>query len=246
MTPPPVAPDPAGGGNAPPSRPEWVKPVVMCVLLLLGVLVVYLSPLRHYLGHVREIKAQVLELGPAGPLVYMLAVFILVALGCPRLLICPLGGMIFGVAKGLLWTQLPTLLGYYVTFLFARWGGHSFTLRHWPGMARATGALRGRSWPAIFLLRQVPMPGVLSNLFLGVSPVRHRDFLLGSALGLLPQAIPATMVGKSLLHVSAVQAWSVLGGAVVLFLLFVLGLRRFADSIPWLHGLRDSLRALRR
>jgi uncharacterized membrane protein YdjX (TVP38/TMEM64 family) len=31
---------------------------------------------------------------------------------------------------------------------------------------------------------------------LGLSPVKHRDFLIGTAIGLFPEAIPFTMIGK--------------------------------------------------
>lgn len=225
------------------SRPpvHWGRPVVMCLVLAAALAVVYASPLRHYLEHVRDLKQSLADLGIAGPLLYMLAVFLLVAAGCPRLLFCPLGGMAFGVGFGLLWTQIPTLLGYYVTFLFVRWGGRGFSRHHWPRLDNATQCLEGRSWVAVFLMRQLPMPGVVVNLLLGLSPLRHRTFLLGTALGLLPQAVPATMIGKSFAHMSPEAGSLILGAAMILFLLAILGLRRYADSIPWLHGLREAL-----
>ena len=39
---------------------------------------------------------------------------------------------------------------------------------------------------------------MLINLCLGLSYVTQRDFLIGTALGLLPEAIPATLIGAGL------------------------------------------------
>lgn len=173
------------------------KPLVLITVLTLGLLVIYATPLRGYLRHVSEIRATVQNAGAMGVLIYMLAVFALVALGAPRLLFCPIGGLVFGLTWGLVWTQIPTLLGYYALFLFVRWGGRDFVVAHWPRLARLGGLFHKRAYLTVFLARQLPISGVVINLLLGLSPVGHIDFLVGSALGILPAAIPCTLIGSS-------------------------------------------------
>ena len=44
--------------------------------------------------------------------------------------------------------------------------------------------------------RQLPISGLITNLLLGLAPIRHLDFLVGTAIGLLPEAIPFTLVAS--------------------------------------------------
>lgn len=218
-----------------------VKPLVVFGALVVALLVVYFSPLRGYLGQVREIKGRLQGMGFAGPLIYMLCVFPLIAMGFPRLLFCPIGGMAFGFVHGLLWTQLPTLAGYYVIFLFVRWGGRDFVLRHWPKLARVKRIPRRHAVPAIILIRQMPISGLVINFLLGLSPVRHIDFILGTAVGLLPEAIPFTLVGSSAgkfdPHVGALY---VVAAVAVLVIVWV-GLWFVARRSKIFAGLRENL-----
>jgi len=173
------------------------KPLILITAITLGLLVIYATPLRGYLRHITELRAMIREAGALGVAGYMLTVFALVAMGAPRLLFCPIGGLAFGFFWGLVWTQIPTLLGYYVLFLFVRWGGRDFVVAHWPRLARLGGMFHRRGYLGVFLARQLPISGMVINLLLGLSPATHFDFLLGSAVGILPAAIPCTLIGSS-------------------------------------------------
>jgi uncharacterized membrane protein YdjX (TVP38/TMEM64 family) len=166
-------------------------------LLVVAVVAVSFTPLQEHLRKVREVKEAVQAFGPMGRVVYAAGVAALVAIGLPRLLFCPIGGMAFGFAEGLAWTQAATLLGYYGTFLFVRWGGRERVLRRHPGLAHAHEVLGVHPVINLFLIRQLPISGLLVNLFMGVTGIRHRHFLVGTLLGLLPEAIPLTLVGSS-------------------------------------------------
>lgn len=201
----------------------FLKPLLVFAVIALGLVVIYVSPLREYLRQVREIKARVGEMGMWGPVIYMLAVSVVIALGFPRLFLCPVGGIVFGFFWGLVWTQIPTLLGYYTTFLFVRWGGREFVVKHWPGLRRFDGLFKERAVPALILVRQLPISGVVMNLLLGLSPVRHRDFLLGTAIGLLPQAIPFTLVASGTVKLTGGESALYIGAAAVIILAVWIG-----------------------
>ncbi|MGB9627390.1 MAG: TVP38/TMEM64 family protein [Thermodesulfobacteriota bacterium] len=167
-------------------------------------LLLYISPLQKYLGDIQGIKKWLISLGWKGPAVWMGIVFIMIAGGTPRLLLCPIGGLAFGFWQGLLWTQLSTLASYYALFLFVRWGGRDFILRRWSKVGRLNGYFQGHSSTLlVFTVRQIPMSGFIINLLLGLSPIRHPHFLLGSALGILPEAIPFTLVTSSTLQINS-------------------------------------------
>lgn len=208
-------------------------------LFLAIVAALWFTPLREHLGKVREIKETLHGFGPLGRWVFAAGVALLVAFGVPRLLFCPIGGMAFGFAEGLAWTQAATLLGYYATFLFVRWGGRARVLRRHPGIAHAHEVLGMHPMINLFLIRQLPISGLLVNLFMGVTRIRHRHFLLGTLFGLLPEAIPLTLVGSSAGKFDPRLTLAYISVGVAALLLVVLGswaLARRSHAFARLRG----------
>jgi uncharacterized membrane protein YdjX (TVP38/TMEM64 family) len=237
------APQPPAG---PPPLPYGRGALLLFGLLLAAVVVVYFTPLQEHLRRVREVKDALHACGPMGRAVFALAVFALVALGTPRLLFCPIGGMAFGFAEGLAWTQLATLLGYYATFLFVRWGGRERVLRRHPGIAHAHEVLGVHPVLNLFLIRQLPISGLLVNLFMGVTRIRHRHFLIGTLLGLLPEAIPLTLVGSSAGKFDPRTTLAYIGGGVAALAVVLVGswfLARHSRVFAALRGEIASLEA---
>jgi len=155
------------------------KPLIMLAVVAAAFALVYFTPARRYFGNIQSVKGWLLSLGWVGPVAWMGIVFVLVAAGIPRLLFCPIGGLAFGFWHGLLWTQVATLAGYYTLFLFVRWGGQDFVLRHWPRVGRLKKHFHGHSAALlVFAVRQLPISGLIINFLLGLSPIRHGHFLL--------------------------------------------------------------------
>jgi uncharacterized membrane protein YdjX (TVP38/TMEM64 family) len=204
-------------------RFSWLRPfmraLVLLAILLSGLLIVYLSPLRQYLGDIREINARLSQAGMAAPLLYTLGVFVLVMFGFPRLALCPLGGMAFGFFWGLFWSQLGTLLGAYAQFLFMRWGGRDFMLRRRPAISFLTQLFEKRGIPTVILMRQVPIANILGNLVLVLMRVRHIDFLVGTAIGIIPAAVPSTLIGTGIIQESFGKSFMYITTAIILLAL---------------------------
>ena len=174
-----------------------IRKDLLFILIFVGIIfAAYLSPLKQYMDKAPEICEQIKATGFMAPAIFILGVCILVCIGVPRLLLCPLGGMAFGFFFGLMYCVIGTLVAYYTVFLFVRWGGRGFILRHSHKLNRFTKILDHGGIPAVILVRQMPVHGMVLNLMLGLSPVRHRDFLIGTAIGLFPEAIPFTLIGK--------------------------------------------------
>src|SRR5512147_2079051 len=93
------------------------KPLMMLAVVAAAFALVYFTPARKYLGNIQSVKYWLLSLGWVAPAAWMGIVFVLVAAAMPRLLLCPIGGLAFGFSRGLLWTQVATLGGYYALFL---------------------------------------------------------------------------------------------------------------------------------
>jgi len=194
------------------------KRVVVVGLLMVGAMAgVYFSPVRPFLQDSTRVREAMTALGPWSYPAVAVAVAILVACGVPRLLFCAVGGMALGFWWGLLLTQGGAILGYYAVFAFVRWGGREWVLHRWPRLRKWSGFLEGQGVVGVALIRQLPIHGTLTNLCLGLSRVRHRHFLLGTAIGVVPEAVPVTLVGAGLMRASLRDSAGYLAVAAVAF-----------------------------
>jgi uncharacterized membrane protein YdjX (TVP38/TMEM64 family) len=205
----------------------WSKILVLAVVMLGLLGVAYLSPLRQYLSRVREVSDSIKHLGMLGPLVLAGSVAVLVAIGVPRLLFCVIAGMALGFWSGLFWAQLGTLLGNYAVFLFVRLHGRGWAESYLSRHGRLSSLVRRKSIIGVLLARQVPVPGMLINLTCGLLPLRHRDFLIGTVIGQLPEAVPCTMIGAGMIAASFSRSVGMVGLALILAVLLWLGLTWF-------------------
>jgi uncharacterized membrane protein YdjX (TVP38/TMEM64 family) len=220
------------------------KPLIMLTAVSAAFALAYFTPARDYLGNILSVKYWLLSMGWMGPAVWMGIVFVLVASGMPRLLFCPIGGLAFGFWRGLLWTQVATLAGYYALFLFVRWGGRDFVLRHWPRVRRLRDHFHGHSAALmVFAVRQLPISGLIINFLLGLSPIRHRHFLLGTAFGILPEAIPFTLIASGVFKLSGRNTPLYIAAGVGFLLLVCAALWYFSRHSKLLAELRDETEA---
>jgi uncharacterized membrane protein YdjX (TVP38/TMEM64 family) len=63
------------------------------------------------------------------------------------------------------------------------------------------------------------------NLTCALLPIRHVDFILGTIIGQLPQAIPCTLIGAGVLQPSFKKSVGLIGLAVIVSILIWLVLR---------------------
>jgi uncharacterized membrane protein YdjX (TVP38/TMEM64 family) len=208
-----------------------VKAAVVLAILLGLMTIVYCSPLREALRNVRQTAHEIQAMGVWAPAVFSLGVAALVTAGVPRLLFCPIAGLAFGFWQGLFLSQFGTLLGYYAMFLFVRWGGRGLVERLHPRLHEFARQVGRQGIAAVFLARQLPMHGLVVNWVISITPVRHRDFLVGSAIGLVPEAIPCTLIGAGLLHGSLWEAGRYAVVAALLLALAWIGLARFRRKL---------------
>ncbi len=204
------------GRENPPRRP-FKRVIFLAVALISATVLFYLSPARQFVSDVERLRSIVRSLGPMGYPLCLLVMAMLVACGAPRLILAALGGMAFGFWTGLALSQGGALIGYYAVFLFVRWGGREWVLHHWPRLRKWSDLIAGQGVVGVVLVRQLPLHGTLTNLCFGVSNVRHVHFLIGSAIGLMPEAIPVTLAGAGLVRASVRDSAGYLAAAGIAF-----------------------------
>jgi uncharacterized membrane protein YdjX (TVP38/TMEM64 family) len=182
---------------------------------LAGVVVlVHFTPLASVLEDAQHWKLWIREFGFLAFLGYGMAAALAVMFGVPRSVTCLAAGGLFGSLIGIAVSWVSSTAGSYGAFLLARWGARrpdERTLDRWPWLREL---LAAPSVASVAWLRQLPLPGLMLNLMLGVTTARHRVFLAGTLLGYLPLNIAFALVGSGLGKADLVKSLGQFLGAI--------------------------------
>ncbi len=207
-----------------PRRKKGTKRTITLALVLVAVVTAsYVLPVRAWLHNAEAVRHAVLSLGIWAYPATTLAIAILIAVGVPRLLLCTICGMVLGLWPGLLIGEIGTVLSYYSLFIFVRHGGREWALHRWPKLNKWAQAVHDQGAIGVILLRQLPIHGTLINVSLGLSHVKHRHFLIGTAIGVIPELIPAVLVGTGLGEGSGKSMATYMSIGIVAFVMIWIG-----------------------
>jgi uncharacterized membrane protein YdjX (TVP38/TMEM64 family) len=139
------------------------------------------------------------ERGALGPIVFLLAMWVLQPAGVP--------GLVFMVPAAVVW-PLPTAMALSwvgnmgastIAFAMARHLAREWVQNHMPTRLQGWDQrLADGGLGQVFLLRVVTGQFTPADWLLGVSTVRFRTFLIGTGLGIVPGIVLATTIGGGL------------------------------------------------
>jgi len=119
---------------------------------------------------------------------YALPLVALVFIGLaplPVVLLIAATGIVFGPVLGPIYAMAGALASGSVGFAIGRrLGRHRLAQLGGERVARAMCTVQRNGVLAVFFLREIPLPYLLANIIIGASPVRYRDFVLGTLLGM--------------------------------------------------------------
>lgn len=181
-----------------PTGETW-RLLILALVVLALLLALHFTPLRAWLEDVQALKQQIRALGWKGYAGFGAASVAAIALGVPRLALCSLAGVLFGFVGGALVSLASGVAGSYGAFLIARWSGRDWAERKLAGAGKSLKEVLARpTIGSIFIARQLPVPGIVVNVAIGMLPTRHSTFLAGTALGYLPSTAIVALAGSSL------------------------------------------------
>jgi uncharacterized membrane protein YdjX (TVP38/TMEM64 family) len=171
-------------------------------LVLMGVLVAGASAAALLLGGPSQggIEQTVDDAGALAPLAFVALYVVLTVLCFPGAVVTAAGGALFGTAAGALLAVAGATLGAIAAFLAGRRLGRAQVERI---AGRRIGALDRwlvrRGFLAVLYLRLIPLvPFNALNYAAGVTAVGARDYVLGTAVGIVPGAFAYAALGSSL------------------------------------------------
>ncbi|NDY94342.1 TVP38/TMEM64 family protein [Wenzhouxiangella limi] len=149
----------------------------------------------------------------------------------PLTILVVLCGLLFGPAWGFVYAAVGTLSSSVVTYWIGRRLGHTALMSFGGQRARdAASFLNGKALPAMTLINLLPLaPFTLTNLMAGALRLRFRDYLAGSALGILPGLAAVTLIGSelaSLMRATDRRDAILSLGILLVLILFLVLLRR--------------------
>ncbi len=144
-----------------------------------------------------ELRDRVAALGPWGVLAFVGVYAALTLTPFPASALTIASGLLFGLAAGAAIVVFAATLGAWLAFLLARSLGRDGVSRiQWARVASIDAMLERRGLISVLLVRLVPLfPFMAVNYAAGLSAVRQRDYVLGTAVGIIPATVGYTALG---------------------------------------------------
>jgi uncharacterized membrane protein YdjX (TVP38/TMEM64 family) len=204
------------------------------VLLVLGVAAAvavmrWLDPWEHVT--LDAIRGLVDAWGPLGPLVFI-AIFIAgFFIPGPEIVLVAVGGVLFGPVRGFLYAWVAAVVGTAVTFLLVRYIAQAWAQRairqRFPRLRALDDRLEEHGVAAVVLLRLLLFLAPPLNWALGTTRVGVRDYVLGTAIGILPGTGLTVFLADRITSASSADellAWEIVLPGTVLIVLLAAGL----------------------
>lgn len=182
-------------GDAPPVRAARLRLLGLALGVLVGGALAWL----FLGGELETVRALIRSTGGWGPLVYVVLHVLLTLVPVSKNLLAGVAGALFGVGWGIALSWVASMLSALAGVLIARRLGREAVARMTgPRVARVEDLLRRQGLVAVVVARVTPVvPFTIVNYGAGVSAVSLRDFLLGTAIGIVPGTVGYAALGAS-------------------------------------------------
>ncbi|TFH86003.1 TVP38/TMEM64 family protein [Billgrantia azerbaijanica] len=152
----------------------------------------------------------------------------------PLSLLVALTGLLFGPWWGFAYALAGTLTASMLTWWVGRRIGREALVRHGGKHLRGLSRyLAGRGIRTMTLVNLLPLaPFTLTNLMAGAFHLRFRDYMIGSALGIVPGLAGVTLLGSQLGELATAESrtellWAL--GGLLAGVALLAGLKRWAE-----------------
>jgi uncharacterized membrane protein YdjX (TVP38/TMEM64 family) len=157
-----------------------------------------------------QVRSMVESLGAYGEVAFVGLCVGAVLLHMPEILLIAAGGMLFGFVKGFLLGWVGSVAGSTCSFLIARYflrdAVRQALLSRFECIQATDERLASRGFRTMLVLRLVLFMAPPLNWAIGVSRVRLRDYVLGSALGVVPCIAVTSYAADTLVKADSLYA----------------------------------------
>jgi uncharacterized membrane protein YdjX (TVP38/TMEM64 family) len=166
----------------------------------LAIAVVVLARSFDFQGVLRDALAWIRDLGPLGPVIFVLLYIAASVFLFPAVLLTLGAGAVYGVLWGSVLVSISATLGATAAFLVGRYIAREWVAKRTRGSARFRAvdeAVAREGWKIVGLTRLSPaFPFVLLNYFFGITKVSLRDVFFASMIGMIPAIVMYVYIGS--------------------------------------------------
>ncbi len=175
------------------------------------------------LPDVAALRSDIAAAGPAGPAVFVLVYAVATLAPVPKNVLSAVAGLLFGLVAGIALVFVAAMLGALTAFWLGRVLGRGAVERLTGArVARVDTVLSRRGVMAVIGVRLVPVvPFTAINYTAGLTAVRLRDDVIGTAVGIVPGTVAYVALGT---FGAEPVSWRFATSAAVLVLLTTAGL----------------------
>ncbi len=173
--------------------------------------------------------------GPWALPVAVAAFAILAFIGVPQFVLIAAAVVAFGALQGFAYSWIGTLVSSMVGFLLGRLAGaRTMQVFSGEGVGKFMELVGRNGFLASMIVRLVPSaPFIVVNMAAGVTPMRVRDFVAGTAIGIIPKIAITAFAGNSIVKAMSGGGLKHVGWLVAVAVLW-LGIGWFARR--WLKS----------
>lgn len=150
-------------------------------------------------GDLDTVQSTVESTGAWGPVVYVALHVLLTLVPVSKNLLAGVAGALFGLVGGIALSWVASMISAVVTFAIARrLGRTAVASMTGPRIDRVEEIMRQQGLLAVIVARVTPViPFTIVNYGAGITAVTSRDFVLGTAIGILPGTVGYAALGAS-------------------------------------------------
>ena len=178
-----------------------VAPVASAGIVVLGLLLIWSQGHFEGLTDAEVFKERIRSWGPWGPLLFILAMWMIQPFGVPGLVFMVPASLVWSAPAAIALSWVGNMGSSFLAFEFTRRVGHEWVRdRIPPKLQRFDARLAaGGVWP-VLALRVVTGQIPPADWLLGVSSVKRGAFLIGTGLGIIPGIVLIVVYGADVLE----------------------------------------------
>jgi uncharacterized membrane protein YdjX (TVP38/TMEM64 family) len=182
--------------DSPPGKRNQLWKLLLAALVVAGLLLIR----NDVTSFLRTVLQTVSDLGPWGPIAFLLVYVAATVLLLPGFILTLGAGFVFGLGWGTALVSASSTLGATASFLVGRYLAREWVagkMRAFPRFAAVDEAVAQEGWKIVGLTRLSPVfPFNLLNYAFGITRVKLRHYVPASWLGMLPGTVLYVYIGS--------------------------------------------------
>src|SRR4030066_774120 len=181
-----------------------LKGLVVIIFFLSIIFIFQYTDLKKYFT-TEILKAWILELGPWGPVAYIVIYSISPVMLLPALPLTVAGGILFGPVGGIIYTAIGSTIGASIAFLISRYLARELVAKllskkgRWSELDKE---VERRGWKIVAFTRLIPLfPFNFLNYAFGLTNVRFSHYVIATFIFMAPGAAAYVIFSSSILDI---------------------------------------------